>query len=346
MTTELLTWIGIAFCVSQSAMFSGLNLAFFSVSRLRLEVEVASGNPNARRVLERRRHPNQLLATILFGNVSINVLLTLLSDSVLAGVAAFVFSTLVITTFGEILPQAYFSRNALRVAARLSPLLDVYRFLLFPVAAPVARLLDAWLGQEGLMYYRERELRQVIRKHIDASEAEIDRIEGLGALNFLEIDDRTVAEAGQPVNPDSVIALHFEQEMPVFPRFRGRRRDPFLARVQASGEKWVILTDEADTPRLVMDADGFLRDALFHDREADPMQHCHVPIVVADPGEKLGTIMSRWRVRADETTINRDVVLVWGGLRRVITGADILGRLLVGIVGRDTHSALVSCPAA
>ena len=41
-----------------------------------------------------------------WGNVTINVLLTLLSDSILAGVGAFVFSTIVITLFGEIIPQA------------------------------------------------------------------------------------------------------------------------------------------------------------------------------------------------------------------------------------------------
>ena len=33
-----LLWLGIIFCITQSAMFSGLNLAFFSVPRLRLEV--------------------------------------------------------------------------------------------------------------------------------------------------------------------------------------------------------------------------------------------------------------------------------------------------------------------
>jgi CBS domain containing-hemolysin-like protein len=59
------------------------------------------------------------LATVLWGNVTINVLLTLLSNSVLAGIGAFAFSTIVITLFGEIVPQAYFSRNALRMAARL-----------------------------------------------------------------------------------------------------------------------------------------------------------------------------------------------------------------------------------
>ena len=38
--SSYLTWAGILFCLSQSAMFSGLNLAFFTMSRLRLEVEV------------------------------------------------------------------------------------------------------------------------------------------------------------------------------------------------------------------------------------------------------------------------------------------------------------------
>jgi CBS domain containing-hemolysin-like protein len=36
---EIFIWLGIAFCLSQSAMFSGLNLAFFSLTRLRLEIE-------------------------------------------------------------------------------------------------------------------------------------------------------------------------------------------------------------------------------------------------------------------------------------------------------------------
>jgi CBS domain containing-hemolysin-like protein len=48
------------------------------------------------------------LATILWGNVGINVLLTMLSDSVLTGLGAFLFSTIAITVIGEITPQAYF----------------------------------------------------------------------------------------------------------------------------------------------------------------------------------------------------------------------------------------------
>ena len=107
---NVLIWIGIALCITQSAIFSGLNLAIFSVSKLRLEVEVTGGNRDAFVLLDLRKDSNLTLATVLWGNVTINVLLTLLSDSVLAGVGAFVFSTIIITLFGEIIPQAYFSR--------------------------------------------------------------------------------------------------------------------------------------------------------------------------------------------------------------------------------------------
>ncbi|MEE8311163.1 MAG: CNNM domain-containing protein, partial [Candidatus Binatia bacterium] len=109
MLTDLmlpLTWAGIFLCLSQSAIFSGLNLALFSIARLNLELEAKAGSEAAKRVLELRRDSNMALATILWGNVAINVLLTILADSVLAGAMAFLFSTVMITIFGEIIPQA------------------------------------------------------------------------------------------------------------------------------------------------------------------------------------------------------------------------------------------------
>src|ERR1700674_5823093 len=151
---NLFIWGGIVFCLTQSAVFSGLNLAVFSISKLRLEVEAAGGNPDAVGLLDLRKDSNLALCTILWGNVTINVLLTLLSDSVLAGVGAFAFSTFVITLFGEIVPQAYFSRHALRMAARLGPLLKVYQVGLFPVAKPTAIILNWWLGPEGITFFR------------------------------------------------------------------------------------------------------------------------------------------------------------------------------------------------
>src|ERR1700743_1514751 len=95
-------WVGIVACVMQSALFAGLNLAVFSLSQLRLQLEADGGNADAGRVLARRRDSNGVLSTVIWGNVSTNVFLTLLSDSALAGIGAFFFSAVVITLFGEI----------------------------------------------------------------------------------------------------------------------------------------------------------------------------------------------------------------------------------------------------
>lgn len=337
--TNLFIWIGIAFCITQSAVFSGLNLAIFSVSKLRLEVEAAGGSINAAKVLELRKDSNLTLSTILWGNVTINVLLTLLSGSVLAGMGAFVFSTFVITIFGEIIPQAYFSRHALRIVARLMPLLKVYQLLLFPVAKPTAVFLNWWLGPEGITLLRERDFRALITKHAGAAGAEVGQLEAMGALNFLDLDDISVLDEGEPVDPRSIITLPMENERPVLPRFERSPNDAFLRQLDASGRKWVIIADTSGQPRLVLDAHHFLRDALFDEISVDLDVYWHRPIVVTDMRARLGDVIGRMQVKPEhpeDDVIDNDLILIWGKQNRIITGADLLGRLLRGIATRET----------
>ncbi len=336
--TEIITWIGIAFCVSQSAMFSGMNLALFSISRLRLEAEAATGSSDAEKLLQMRDDSNFLLTTVLWGNVGINVLLTLLSNSVLAGVSAFIFSTVIITFAGEILPQAYFSRNALRMAALLAPVLKFYQFLLYPFAKSSSKILDLWLGKESIQYFRESNLREVIKKHIEADEADIDRMEGLGALNFLAIDDLLVVQEGETVDPLSIVSLPFEEGNPLFPKFEHSASDPFLQQVQQSGKKWVILTEPSGEPRLVLDSDGFIRHALFETSIRVPKSYCHRPILIKDTRLRLGDVIWRLKVHPEHSgddVIDQDIILIWGTEKRIITGSDILGRLMRGIVRHE-----------
>jgi hypothetical protein len=313
-----------------------MNLAVFSISRMRLEVEVRSGNKQAEKVLALRQNANLLLTTILWGNVGVNVLLALLSNSVMTGIVAFLFSTVAITFIGEILPQAYFSRHALKMAARLAGLLRFYRILLYPVARPSTAILDLWLGQEGIHYMREKDLRHVIRMHMEAEETDVEIVEGIGALNFLKVDDLIVTQEGEPVDPLSIVAMPTDADgLATFPAFEASAQDPFLRRIECSGHKWVILVDDQETPQLVMDADGFLRAALFAHPACNPYDFCHRPVIVTEPETRLGDVIQRLSAsphKPDDHIIDRDVVLIWTPEdKRVITGADILGRLLIGI---------------
>jgi hypothetical protein len=331
---ESVIWIGIFVCLAHSAMFSGLNLAFFSLSRLRLEAEAGAGNSAAEKILTLRRNSNRLLTTILWGNVAINVLLTLLANSVMVGAVAFVFSTFLITFAGEIIPQAYFSRHAMRMASLLAPVMRFYQRLLYPVAGPSAWMLDRLIGEEQILFMRERQLKGVIEKHIESDGAEIDFIEGRGALNFLDIDDVPISEEGEIIDPGSIVTLPTTVDLPLIPEVASPT-DPFLVAVNASGRKWVILIDDDGNPQLVLDADAYLRNVMTDTATVDAYSHCHRPIIVTDVNSPLGHIIERLREGIDvdsDAAIDKDIVLLWTDeVKKVITGADLLGRLLRGI---------------
>ena len=336
------TWVGIALCIMQSAAFSGLNLAVFSVSPLRLQIEADDGNKDAARVLDLRKNANQVLATIVWGNVSTNVLLTLLSDSVLAGVVAFVFSAFAITLLGEIFPQAYFSRNALAMTSRFLPFLNFYRFALYPLTKPTAMVLDWWLGVEGIPWMREQEIRTMIARHAVAG-GEISKLEATGAQNFLDLDDISVCDEGEEIHAKSILSLPIANKRCVLPKFERVPDDPFLRQVDESGMRWVIVTDPANNePVFVLDAHHFLRDALFGELDSDPTAYWHRPIVVRNPKARLGDVIGLLTVVPEDKNddvIEHDLILVWHQQRRIITGSDLLGRLLRGIAKVEKRPA-------
>jgi metal transporter CNNM len=327
-------WLGVIACILQSGLFAGLNLAVFSLSLLRLQIEADGGNADAVKVLELRKNANQVLSTVIWGNVTTNVLLTLLSDSILTGVGAFFFSAFAITLLGEIIPQAYFSRNALSMTSRFLPFINFYRVVLYPLAKPTAMLLDWWLGEEGITYLKEHDVRQLIARH-GASGGEIGRLEATGAQNFLDLDDVSICDEGELVDAKSILSLPLANQRCVLPKFDRSPSDPFLRQVDASGMKWVIITDVANgEPVLVLDAHHFLRDALFNELAKDPTTYWHRPIVVRDMKARLGDVIGRMKVvqeSPDDDLIENDLILFWGPQKRIITGSDLLGRLLRGI---------------
>jgi metal transporter CNNM len=327
-------WLGVIACIAQSGLFAGLNLAVFSLSLLRLEIEADGGNADAVKVLDLRKNANQVLATVIWGNVTTNVLLTLLSDSILTGIGAFFFSAIAITLLGEIIPQAYFSRNALRMTSRFLPFIDFYRVVLYPLAKPTAMLLDWWLGAEGITYLKEHDIRQLIARH-GASGGEIGRLEATGAQNFLDLDDVSICDEGELVDAKSILSLPLSNQRCVLPQFNRSPSDPFLRQVDASGMKWVIITDVASgEPVFVLDAHHFLRDALFDELDKNPNTYWHRPIVVRDIKARLGDVIGRMKVvqeNPDDDLIENDLILFWGPQKRIITGSDLLGRLLRGI---------------
>ena len=98
--------------------------------------------PTRSSVLELRKNSNQVLATIIWGNVTTNVLLTLLSDSVLAGVAGVLVLGLRYHAARRDHSAGLFLAKRAADDGAFLPFLDFYRFVLYPLAKPTALLLD------------------------------------------------------------------------------------------------------------------------------------------------------------------------------------------------------------
>ncbi len=337
---EIIIWILIVLCILQSGLFSGLTIGLFGLTRLRLEIEAEAKNEKAKKVLAIRHNSHLLLCTLLWGNVGVNVLLTLLTESVMAGVYAFMFSTVAITIFGEILPQAFFTRNALRAGALLTPLIRFYIAVLYPVAKPSSMFLDLWLGKEKMEFFKERSLRIMLKKHIISDRSDVDHMEGLGALNFLSIDDLNIKQEGSIIDPASIISLPTYNGLVIFPPLEEEGFEQLLEKIASSSKKWIIVVDENDEPLMAIDSGSFLRDATYKRENFNPYRHCHHPIVVSNPEEKIGGVLHKLKVYpvdSEDDVIDNDLILYWNNddpQKIIITGSDILGRLLRGIVVR------------
>ena len=132
-----------------SAMASGSEVAFFSLTRADLEVMHRKNDAAAQRVLSLLENADRLLATILVANNLINICLVIISTNIIdavfifSGIYDFIFKTIVVTfillLFGEIMPKVFTQSNPVKMARMFSLPLKFLRWLLYPLAVVLMR---------------------------------------------------------------------------------------------------------------------------------------------------------------------------------------------------------------
>ena len=127
-----------------SAMASGSEVAFFSLTRSDLEELEESSDISSKRVLDLLSNPDRLLATILVTNNMVNICLVITVTQLVgeifsfSGVWEFVFNTVIITflllLFGEIMPKVVSQSNPVKFSRLMSLPLRFLRWLVYPLA--------------------------------------------------------------------------------------------------------------------------------------------------------------------------------------------------------------------
>jgi len=203
-----MTYLIIFVLLLLTALFSGMNLGLMSLDPHELERKIALGDARAAKIFPIRRRGNLLLVTLLMGNVAVISALSIFLDSIAHGLVAGIATTLLVTIFGEITPQAFFSRYALTIGSKLIWLVQLFIVILWPICAPLAWVLDRVLGDELPTIYSKRELLKIIEEHQRSVHSEVDTDEQRIVKGALTYSEKIVSDVMTPRSVMVTIEKH------------------------------------------------------------------------------------------------------------------------------------------
>ena len=150
----VLSFIMLFLLLTLSALISGAEVAFFSLSRTTLTNALESESNKQKTVVKLLEDPQKLLATILISNNFINILVVLIfayiGETIFSNITSYllkflievVLVTFLILLFGEVLPKVYASRNSLKFATFMALPLKVLNSALTIVSLPLMSLTN------------------------------------------------------------------------------------------------------------------------------------------------------------------------------------------------------------
>lgn len=197
--SAFLTIVTVTMLLGVSAICSGLNVALMSLQLKDLQHKTKAGNIQAKKVLPFRRNTHLTLAAILLTNVAAVSATSLVLENSLSGILAGVITTLLMVTFGEIFPQALFSRHSLAFCARLTLAMRFMIILMYPIAKPLQLLLDKLFSKEQISLQSRQELGVMIAEHVDSDDSELDADEVEIIRGALQLSEKRTREIMLPI---------------------------------------------------------------------------------------------------------------------------------------------------
>ncbi len=203
---EIIDVLMLVLLLCLSALVSGSEVAFFSLSPKDIETAKDSPNKSDGQVLDLLEKPKELLATILisnnFINVGIVILSTYLSSQVfnlyINGVLGFLIQVVLITfmilLFGEVIPKVYANLNALKfanmMAGPITVLESVFRILSIPLLKSTKLIEDKLQKNKGNISVSHLEHALELTSDDDSSKEEQKILEGI--VSFGNTDTKQV----------------------------------------------------------------------------------------------------------------------------------------------------------
>lgn len=199
MTIDI-TSLYVVLLIALAAVCSGLNIALISLNPNDLKRKAKLGDKRAKRVLPFRMNAHLSLASILLVNAGAASTMPLVLHTRLNGVTAVVISTFLLVIFGELAPQALFTKHALQLCSYFSPLLRLMVIVTYAISKPLQLGFDRVVGrQEGEGLHSRRELGLLISDHQGEPQSDLDDDEVEIIKGALQLSEKQVGEIMTPI---------------------------------------------------------------------------------------------------------------------------------------------------
>ena len=201
----------IVFCLIMSAYFSATETAFSTLNRIRVKTLAEKGNKKAILTLKLADNFDTLLSTILIGNNLVNILSTAVATVMFTALLAesswtdggttlsTIVMTVVVLTFGEIMPKSLAKQFPEKFAMFSAPLINFIRIILVPFSflfKQLQNLLSKIFKQDEDKGITEEELISIIEEAEE--EGDINEEESTLIKSAIEFNDMEVSEIFTP----------------------------------------------------------------------------------------------------------------------------------------------------
>lgn len=326
-STILLSSIVLILLLACSALISGAEVAFFSLSPTDLENTEISDLENTRlkMVIRLLQKPKKLLATILVANNTINIAIVLLFASlgevlfadiqaIIWGVSVkFVVEIIIITflilLFGEILPKIYASRNNKKFASLMAFPIRFLDVLFTPLTGPmryITLLIHAKLGDQKSNFNVDQ-LSQALELTSEGDTTKEEQKILQGIVAFGNTDTKQVMRPRM-----DVFALNKQDSYP-----------SVLEQIRIKGYSRIpVYDDSVDTIVGIL----YVKDLLPHlsDTNFDWTSLLRTPNFVPE-NKKLDDLLAEFKEKKNHLAI---VVDEYGGTSGIITLEDIIEEIV------------------
>ena len=202
----VLSFLVILFLLLCSAMISGSEIAFFSLTPAQISDIKEFKTSGSKKIIELIEKPKLLLATVLIINNFINITIVIISTTVTSFYGQFiayplltlliqiVFVTFLLLLIGEIIPKIFAQRYALHFAQLMATPLVLLRKLFYPLSILMVKstfIIDKHISNKGLDISSEdfSEAVELSTHHESTSEEEKKMLIGIAKFSEIEVKE-------------------------------------------------------------------------------------------------------------------------------------------------------------